>query len=254
MSAQRLVLLTILVSPHLLACSDDDPGNQPMFSTGNGSAGDESSTGDETGDGGNTTGDGDGDGDPTTGDGDGDGDPTTGDGDGDPTTGDGDGDPGVCATPPGLAGSSCGQDAGVKGAVAMGETMADLPVGGVVKLDNGPGNGEEDWYRLDFPIDNANQRPLAGTIELSFALNEGGDYRFEIFRDCGAQPYGQGLAAEFGTSAPPLLEWTFNDLPPDPEQDAPIHNVMWPTSVWVRVFRFQNDEACSSYQLQAVRN
>ena len=83
MSAQRLVLLTILVSPHLLACSDDDPGNQPMFSTGNGSAGDESSTGDETGDGGNTTGDGDGDGDPTTGDGDGDGDPTTGDGDGD---------------------------------------------------------------------------------------------------------------------------------------------------------------------------
>lgn len=220
-----------------------------MFTSGDASAVDESGTGNETGSGMNGEGDGDGDGD---GDGPGDGDGTpSGDGDGTPS-GDGDGD--VCTTPVGQAGASCGQDAAIKGALAMGGTMEGLPVGGVLKTDNGPGNGEEDWYRFDFPLDNANPRPQAGAIELSFAVNEGGDYRFELFRDCGAQPYGQGLAAEFGSNAPPLSEWTFSDLEPDPDQENHTENVLWPASVWVRVFRFQNDGACSSYQLQLTRN
>ncbi len=189
---------------------------------------------------------GDGDGDPTTGDGDGD--PTTG-GDGDPTTG-GDG----CDTEPGLVGSSCGQDAGIMGSVMMGQAMTDLPLGGISEIDNGPGNGAEDWYRIDFPLDANNPRPAAGTITLDFAVNQGGDYRFELYRDCGAAAYGQGLASEFGSNAPPLLEWTFNDLDDGLEQAMYLENVPWPTTVWVRVIRFQNDGECSNYQLQVTRN
>ncbi|MFO7561890.1 MAG: hypothetical protein R6X02_04560 [Enhygromyxa sp.] len=252
MSAQRLVVVTVLAFPLAFGCSDDASQDTPMFtsgdaSDGSGTADDESGGNDMNGDGdGDSTGDGDGE--PT---GDGDGEPT-GDGDGEPT-GDGDGEPG-CDSDPSLVGASCGQNAGIKGAVAFGETMDDLPVGGISALDNGPGNGGEDWYRIDFPLDNDNPRPLAGMPTISFALNQGGDYRFEVYRDCGAQVYGQGLAAEFGSNAPPLLEWSFSDLDPGGlEQVDYLENVLWPTSVWVRVIRSQNANACSNYQLQVSR-
>jgi hypothetical protein len=99
-----------------------------------------------------------------------------------------------------------------------------------------------------------NPRPAAGTITMDFAVNQGGDYRFEIFRDCGAQAFGQGLASEFGSDAPPLLEWTFNDLTDGLEQADSLEMVPWPETVWVRVFRFQNDGECSNYQLHVERN
>jgi hypothetical protein len=252
MSASRLVVVTAFVFPLLLACSDDgDRSSQPKFTGGDG--GTDSDTGDDSSgmSGGMTTGDGDpttsGDGDPTTS---GDGDP--GDGDPNPTTS-GDGDPENCETPPGAAGTSCGQDAGLKGALMLGDVYDNLPTGIITTVNNGPGAGNEDWYRFDFPLNAANPRPNAGTITLDFAINESSDYRFEIYRDCGSQVFGQGLAAEFGSNAPPLTEWTFNDLAPDPEQDAYADNVLWPTMVWVRVFRFQNNGACTKYKLQLSR-
>jgi len=97
-------------------------------------------------------------------------------------------------------------------------------------------------------------RPLGGMAVINFAQNEGNDYRFEVFRDCGAQAYGQGLASEFGANSPPLLEWSFNDIDLGEEQAAYVDNVFWPSSVWVRVVRFANDGECSSYQLQVMRN
>jgi hypothetical protein len=258
MPARRLVpVLLVFALPLTSSCSNDgDRDDLPMFTSGD--QGEEGSGTAETG--GNDMGDGDGDptsgdgdGDPTSGDGDGD--PTAGDGDGDPTTGDGDGDgdPG-CETPIGAAGTSCGQEIANKGAVAFGGSLADLPIGGISATDNGQGNGGEDWYRIDFPLDANNPRPLAGMPSISFAVNQGGDYRFEVYRDCGAQVYGQGLASEFGSNAPPLLEWTFSDLDAGGlEQIEYLENVLWPETVWVRVFRVQNAESCSNYQLEATR-
>ena len=161
---------------------------------------------------------------------------------------------GDCMTPSDQAGSSCGQDSGVYGNVAIGEAIAGLPLGVIADVDNGIGNGAEDWYRFDFGVTPQDPRPGAGTATISFALNDGGDYRFELYRDCGAQAYGQGLAADFGTNAPPLEEWTFNDLDPGPnEQLEYMEMVLWPTSVWVRVFRVTNDGSCGQYQLEVTR-
>lgn len=256
MPARRLVVPVLLVfaTPLTSSCSNDgDRDDLPMFTSAD--QADSSGTAeDETG-GNDMDGDGDGDDNPTSGDGDtdsGDGDSDSGDGDGD-SSGDGDGDPG-CETPAGAAGTSCGQDAGFKGAVAFGGSIDDMPMGGISATDNGQGNGAEDWYRFEFPLDANNPRPAAGVPSISFAVNEGGDYRFEVYRDCGAQVYGQGLASEFGSNAPPLLEWTFNDLDPGGvEQTAYAENVLWPAVVWVRVFRAQNADTCSNYQLQVTR-
>lgn len=163
-------------------------------------------------------------------------------------------DTGECETPPELVGASCGQSSAEKGPVGMGGSLVDLPVGSISALDNGVGNGSEDWYQFEFPIDPANPRPFAGTPAITLALNENSDYRFEVYRDCGADAYGQGLAADFGAAAPPLDEWSFADLDPGPlEQLDYMEMTLWPTVVWVRVFRFQNDGDCSSYQLLVTR-
>jgi hypothetical protein len=249
-----LVLPSIIAS--VVACSTDDDRNQPMFTSGNagsetvGEGGtNETGSASMTGDGdGDSAGDGDGD----TGPGDGDGEP--GDGDGDTGPGDGDGDPGACATDPMVVGSSCGQGSAYHGAYALGEMNTDMPIGIIMSTDNGQGNGGEDWYQVDFPLDMINPRPTGGMATISFADNENNDYRFEVFRDCGAQAYGQGLASEFGANAPPLLEWSFNDIDLGEEQAAYVDNVVWPTTVWVRVFRFQNNGTCTTYQLQVLRN
>jgi hypothetical protein len=162
--------------------------------------------------------------------------------------------PGECETPPELVGTSCGENTGIKGPVAKGESITDLPVGGIMGLDNGLGNGEEDWYQIEFPVALAAPRPTAGTPTISFAVNEGDDFRFEIYRDCGAEAYGQGLASEFGSNAPPLTEWSFNDIDPGMfEQLQYMELVPWPSTVWVRVFRFQNDGECTNYQLVVTR-
>jgi hypothetical protein len=248
-------LIPTLVLPLVIACGgSNDDRNQPMFTSGSGGT-------DTVGDGGTNETSGSsmdaGDGDPGDGDGDGDqgdgdGDDDQGDGDGD--QGDGDGDPNACMTDPMLVGSSCGQGSAYHGAYALGEMNTDMPIGIIMSTDNGQGNGAEDWYQIEFPLDANNPRPMGGMATISFAVNDNNDYRFEVFRDCGAQAYGQGLASEFGANAPPLLEWSFNDILLGEEQAAYVDNVIWPTNVWVRVVRFQNDGECSTYQLQIIRS
>jgi hypothetical protein len=256
-------LIPTLVLPLFIACGGDEDRNQPMFTSGSASMGSEtvgeggtnetSGSSMDAGDG--DPGDGDpGDGDP--GDGDpGDGDPGDGDpGDGDGDGGDGDGEPMGCMSDPMVVGTSCGQGSAYHGSYGLGQMNTDMPVGIIDTTDNGPGNGAEDWYQVDFPIDMNNPRPFGGMATINFDVNSNNDYRFEVFRDCGAQPYGQGLASEFGPNSPPLTEWSFNDLDLGEEQAAYIDNVLWPTTVWIRVFRFQNDGECSTYQLQVMRN
>jgi len=230
MNIERSLLALAFAST--LACGGDD-GNrttEPMFTSGNadGTAG---TTGDETGSG-TMTGDGDGD--------------ATGDGD---PTGDGDGEP-ACMTDPELVGSSCGQGQAYHGSYDIGAMSDSLPVGGIMTVDNGIGDGAEDWYQFEFPV---GERPMGGTAKISFAVNDNNDYRFEIYRDCGQPAYGMGLATDFGEDAPPLDEWTFYDIQSMEEQLEYVDNTAWPSSVWVRVIRFHNDGDCGNYQLQVER-
>ncbi|NVB39710.1 hypothetical protein G6O69_17840 [Pseudenhygromyxa sp. WMMC2535] len=252
-------ILPALLFPLALACSGgeetDDTG--PQF-TSNGTDEDGTGTADEIGD---ESGDADqgtdstGTGEESSSDGvDTDDDTTTTAGT-DTTGADSGETEGECATSSDAVGSSCGQDNANYGSIAIGETLSDLPLGTIYMVDNGLGNGYEDWYRFDFPIDDANPRPSAGTASISFTTNDNEDYRFELFRDCGAQVYGQGLAAEFGSNAPPLLEWSFNDLDPGAEEQLDyLEMVLWPSTVWVRVFRTTNDQTCSQYQLEVTRS
>ena len=241
----------VLALPLLFACGGEPEGNQPMFTTASAGTGMDTDTSMTTGT--ETSGDsasgGDGDGDTTDTDStdtdpatDTDSDTDMTDSDTDSTTGDPD-----CETDPALVGGSCGEAAGMKGAVNLGESIADLPVGSITEIDDGLGNG--DWYQVQFPMD-VNMRPLGGTPSISFAVNDGGNYRFEAYRDCGEQPNGQGLASEFGAGAPPLTEWSFFDLTSADEQAMYVNNVLWPSSMWIRVFRFQNAGECDTYQLQ----
>jgi hypothetical protein len=254
----RATALCLTVLPALLACADDPVDNNNNFTTSNGDEMGTAGTDDEVGteDGSGTASEGPDDS-SSTGDGDGDPSDTTDDDPSDtsegPTTDTTDTE-GGCTTPADQVGSSCGQNTGIKGPVAKGESLAALPVGGIEGLDNGLGNGEEDWYQFEFPISLDANRPIAGMPTISFAINDGEDYRFEIFRDCGAEAYGQGLASEFGSNAPPLTEWSFNDVDPGMfEQLDYMEIVPWPAMVWVRVVRFQNAGECNNYQLQVTR-
>ncbi|MCA9687951.1 MAG: hypothetical protein KC457_37680, partial [Myxococcales bacterium] len=107
----------------------------------------------------------------------------------------------------------CGDSmAGSFGTVAEGATLDNLVVGTIPALDNGVGNGAEDWYWVEFPEQMANgTRPNAGINKIYFAQNDGSDYRFELYRECGGDAWAGSLAKEFGDGAPPALEWWFQD-------------------------------------------
>ncbi|MEZ4379796.1 MAG: hypothetical protein R3A79_00490 [Nannocystaceae bacterium] len=144
---------------------------------------------------------------------------------------------------------ACGEDGLAKlGTVSKGQELLDLPKGVVVDIDNGVGNGAEDWYWVEFP---EQSRPSSGTIIVDFAANDGADYRFEVFRGCDEAPWANGLATAFGAGAPPALEWSFNDTNVNNAKYS--NQVVWPSKVFIRVFRVQNDSTCSGYQLRVRR-
>ncbi|MCB9705390.1 MAG: hypothetical protein H6711_26185 [Myxococcales bacterium] len=144
---------------------------------------------------------------------------------------------------------SCGDAMNGKiGTVGEGVTVDNLVVGVIPKLDNGVGSGAEDWYWVEFPDTG---RPAGGAITVNFAVNEGSDYRFEVFRACGQDPWANSLATQYGAGAPPALEWTFEDT--NTANAMYSNTVLWPTKAYIRVFRVQNDNSCSKYQLKVAR-
>ena len=120
-----------------------------------------------------------------------------------------------------------------------------------VVANAGVGNGAEDWYYVDFLENNAaGSRPNTGIIQVSFAVNDSNDYRFEVFRACNGTPFADGLATAFGNGAPPTREWWFFD---DHQFGSQTNDVLWPDTVYIRVFRVQNDNVCNNYQLAIQR-
>ncbi|PRP93103.1 hypothetical protein ENSA5_45100 [Enhygromyxa salina] len=147
---------------------------------------------------------------------------------------------------------------GYLGSVGEGVQLQDLVIGSVPLIDNGLGNGREDWYSVDFPESgNPGTRPNTGSIQVSFAMNEGSDYRFEVYRSCNGVAFAGSLATQYGVGAPPTREWWFFDNHTAPV-DMPIpalytDDVSWPDTVYIRVFRVQNDATCNNYQLSVSR-
>jgi len=152
---------------------------------------------------------------------------------------------------------ACGPDAkGLLGVVAEGGVVPPFK-GAIAFVDNGPGNGLEDWFSVEFPEAMAQgARPNTGNIVVTFAVNPGDpanpDYRFEVYRACDGAAFGGGLANQFGAGAPPAREWTFNDsgstANPNYKSD-----IAWPNKVFIRVFRVNNTGSCSEYTLQVSR-
>lgn len=147
---------------------------------------------------------------------------------------------------------------GYLGAVGEAEQLPNLVIGTIPLIDNGVGNGREDWFSVDFDENDANgTRPNTGSIRVSFAMNEGLDYRFEVYRSCNGIAFANSLATQYGVGAPPVREWMFFDnhasplQMPDPAKYS--DSVGWPNKVYIRVFRVQNDNTCNNYQLAIQR-
>ncbi|MCA9688059.1 MAG: hypothetical protein R3A51_09425 [Nannocystaceae bacterium] len=152
--------------------------------------------------------------------------------------------------------AECGDGVeGYLGSIAEGETLANVIVGVLPLADNGPGQGAEDWFYVDFPEADANgARPAAGRLQISFEQNDGDpDYRFELHRACNQPAFDEGLAADQtpGNLAPLALEWTFEDT----NQGSANYesNIVWPERVYIRVYRAKNGGACNSYKLSLSR-
>jgi len=119
---------------------------------------------------------------------------------------------------------------------------------------------DSDWYDVTFqPPTRAGSADAAAGIKIDFALNDNDDYRFEVYTSCGAplSPWeGFGSPApEFTlTGATPYAnEWTFDDIGTAlGNPGITTDNVAWPTQVFVRVFRHQNNGVCSAYRLRVA--
>ncbi len=152
-----------------------------------------------------------------------------------------------------MAGCECPDD-GVAGDCNAPYDLGALDPGGMTVgvVGNVPSEGGIDWYKISFPL--ADTRPGLGTPTLSFAINEGDAFVFDVVYDqCG----GDGMPCEMGGnasgSAVGLTDWSFVDDDPGcctPPMDS---MVPWPSTVYIRVQRTTPGSSCAAYQLQASR-
>ncbi len=148
-----------------------------------------------------------------------------------------------CECPDDGVGSNCNLPFDL-GTLEMGANV--MGVVGNVPIEN-----NFDWYQVSFPTD---ARPGAGTPTISFAINEGEAFVFDVVYDqCGAGGMPCGNAGAPEGLAEGLTEWTFVDDDPGC-CTAPMDSlVQWPNQVYVRVYRTTAGSSCSAYQLQVSR-
>ena len=151
-------------------------------------------------------------------------------------------DNGCDCTPDGVSGD-CNAPFDL-GSIDMGQTEL-----GVVA--NVPQADAIDWYQVSFPL--AAERPGVGMPRITFAINEGESFAFDVVEaPCAAAG---GPCGEGGTDgvAVGLTDWTFVDddagccAPPDDSL------VAWPTTVYLRVYRTTPGASCQAYQLEVSR-
>lgn len=118
-------------------------------------------------------------------------------------------------------------------------------------VGNVPVENNFDWYQVSFPTE---ARPGDGTPTISFAINEGEQFVFDVLTDqCGAGGMACGNAGAPDGIAEGLTEFTFVDDDPGCCTE-PMHALVpWPDLVYVRVYRTSAGSSCAAYQLQVSR-
>lgn len=128
-----------------------------------------------------------------------------------------------------------------------------ITVGGMKMgvVGNVPVENNFDWYQVSFPSET---RPGEGTPTISFAINEGEQFVFDVLTDqCGAGGMPCGNAGAPEGLAEGLTEFTFVDDDPGCCTE-PMHAlVSWPDLVYIRVYRTSQGSSCAAYQLQVSR-
>ena len=148
-------------------------------------------------------------------------------------------------------GCECPED-GVSGACNSPTDLGTLEVSDTVLGVVGtiPQEGSFDWYSISFP---AAARPGEGIPAISFAINSGDAFAFDVVNNqCDAAG---GACSEGGMMgvAEGLTSWSFEDNVPDcctPPMDS---MVPWPNQVFLRVYRTTLGASCDTYQMQASR-
>jgi hypothetical protein len=150
-------------------------------------------------------------------------------------------DNGCDCTPDGVSGD-CNSPFDL-GSIEMGQSEL-----GVVA--NVPQEDSIDWYQVSFPF---TERPGVGMPSISFAINEGDAFVFDVVEErCAAAggPCGEGGMDGLAVG---LTDWTFIDDDPGcctPPDDS---LVAWPATVYLRVYRTTPGASCDAYQLQVSR-
>ena len=126
-------------------------------------------------------------------------------------------------------------------------TESSLGVVGNVPTEDGL-----DWYQVSFPL--ADVRPGMGTPTISFAINEGEEFAFDVVYDqCGNEGMPCGMGGDGAGLAVGLTDWTFVDDDPGCCSAPTDSMVPWPSTVYIRVYRTTTGSSCGAYQLQASR-
>ncbi len=134
------------------------------------------------------------------------------------------------------------------------EAASDLGVvmeGDVVSPPPGllPADGDEDWYRVDFPANPDMNVPGGGMPAIAFEVNEGDAFRFEIKSSCDAP-----LVCGDGMDALGVADWSFiDDQSMEGDMQWTTRDIDWPENVVFRVYRPEGAGDCQRYRLRITR-
>lgn len=131
--------------------------------------------------------------------------------------------------------------------------LGELTAGGSMMsvIGNVPVEANYDWYQVRFPSE---VRPGEGTPTITFTINEGDQFVFDVLTDqCGVGGMPCGNAGAPDGIAEGLTEFTFVDDDPGCCTE-PMHALVpWPDLVYIRVYRTTQGSSCATYQLQVTR-
>lgn len=148
-------------------------------------------------------------------------------------------------------GCECPDD-GVSGSCNGPTDLGIVDVGGssLSVVGNVPQESSFDWYVVSYP---AAARPGEGVPTLSFTINTGSAFVFDVFNaQCDTMAASCGEGGTMG-QAMGLTSWNFEDSNPDcctPPMDS---LQPWPNEIFVRVYRTSVGPSCDTYQLEASR-
>lgn len=115
-----------------------------------------------------------------------------------------------------------------------------------------PALGQEDWFRVEFPMASDKNLNGSGVPTIDFAINESNAFRIAVFNACGAGGVSCGSEGGVATNR---TAYRFDDSFCAPTaQGCTTRNVAWPTSLYIRVTRVGGaDTTCAQYQLRVAR-